>query len=218
MDILDLELFTSTLPQQVEFYTRLLGSAPYSATSDHAQFMVGTSRLTFKQTLMPLVGCYHFAFDIPENHFDEAEQWIRQYVSLIADEAGAETFYSENWDAHNLYFYDPAGNIVELIARHTSSTTSERRFTSHSMLSISEIGIAADDVATQVAHIQALTGAIPYRWSGNPTFTPVGDEHGLLIVVQRGRTWFPDTGKPAEHLPVHVTVTNGQSPYRLSFQ
>ena len=217
MHILDLHLFTSALVGQRDFYAHLLDRSPLISTAEWVSFQVGSSRLTFEQAPAVLPGSYHFAFNIPENQFEAAKTWTRRYVTLLTDETGADAFYSENWDAHYLYFYDPAGNIVELIARHTLSNASDAPFSGQSLLNISEIGIAAGDVAAQVAHIQACTGAAPYRWSGNPAFTPVGDEHGLFIVVQQGRIWFPDTGLPAVHLPITVAVENENRSCTLSF-
>lgn len=217
MHILDLRLVTSALQQQRDFYAHLLDRPPAAATAEQTTFQVGGSRLSFEQTPSELPGKYHFAFNIPENQFEAAKTWARKYAPLLSDETGADAFYSTNWDAHYLYFYDPAGNIVELIARHTLPNASEAAFSAQSLLSISEIGIAADDVASQVAELQARTGAAPYRWSGNPAFVPVGDEHGLFIVVQRGRIWFPNTGLPAVHLPIRVAVENENRSCTLSF-
>ncbi len=126
-------------------------------------------------------------------------------------------FHSSDWDADNLYFYDPAGNILELIARHTLDNKSNKAFNAQSLLNISEIGIATNDVAKQVEAIQAQINVNPYRWSGELGFAPVGDEHGLFIVVKHGRIWFPDTGVPAEYLPVNVTVEQNGRVKELSF-
>lgn len=217
MHIRELQLVTSVLPQQCEFYARLLGAPPATATAERASFQVGASLLTFVQTAKPLPGSYHFAFNIPENQFEAAKTWACGFLDLLTDEAGADSFYSHNWDAHYLYFYDPAGNVVELIARHTLPNASDKAFSGQSLLGVSEIGLAADDVARQVAELQNRTGAAPYRWSGNPVFAPVGDEHGLFIVVQRGRIWFPDTGLPAVHLPITAVVENASRFCTLSF-
>ncbi len=217
MKILDLRLATSAIQQQRDFYAHLLDSPPATATAERVCFQIGGSRLTFEQAPSELPGKYHFAFNIPENQFEAARSWTRRRLPLLTDETGADAFYSENWDAHYLYFYDPAGNVVEFIARHTLPNASDDAFSAQSLLGISEIGIAADDVASQVAELQAYTGATPYRWSGNPAFAPVGDEHGLFIVVQRGRIWFPNTGLPAVHLPITVTVETGTEPCTLSF-
>ena len=133
-------------------------------------------------------------------------RWTRERVSLVKDTSGEEVFRFDRWDADALYFYDPAGNLLELIARHTLGNEREGAFDAHSLLNISEIGIVAHDVAEQVKDIQKQLDIEPYKASVNAEFTPVGDEYGLLIVVKEGRIWFPDTSISAERLPVTTVV------------
>ena len=204
MLILNLQLVTSDLAAQREFYTRVFDCPLLSDTSDKIEFQVGASRLTFLRCVLPVTGPYHFAFNIPENQFVEATQWLRQHVALISDETGRELFYSDGWNAHMVYFYDPAGNIVELIARHTLPSTSQQPFRGQSLLGISEIGIAAQNVPEQAAAIAARGNTSVYRGAGSDTFSAVGDEHGLFIVVKPGRIWFPTTDKAAQPLPITV--------------
>ncbi len=217
MHLQEIQIATFALPEQLAFYARLFGAPLQPTSARQTSFQVGASRLTFKHPDVVLPGVYHYAFNIPENQLDEAKLWVRQYASLLTDGDGTDTFYSENWDAHMVYFYDPAGNILELIARHTLQNATKAPFNAQSILNISEIGIATEDVAAQVADLQALTGAEKYHWSGNPAFTPVGDAYGLCIVVQRGRVWFPDTGKPAEHLPITAVVGTKAQSLTLNF-
>jgi len=207
MHILHLQLATTALEQQHAFYTQVFGFPVISTTADAITLQVGASQLTWTQATDPLPGSYHFAFNIPTNQFAAAKRWLHQQVGLLTDATGADEFYSEDWNADMLYFSDPAGNIMELIARHTLANASELPFSRPSILNISEIGVAAEDVPHEVAVIRHQTGAPIYNEPGSDTFTPVGDEHGLLIVVQRGRVWFPDTGKPAEHLPITAIIT-----------
>lgn len=216
MHILELEIATAALPKQRDFYTRLLG-APQTVTADRLSFQIGRSRLTFAATPAAPSGSYHFAFNIPGNQFEEAKVWLRQHALPMTDEAGNDEFHSAAWDAHMLYFRDPDGNIAELIARHTLRSVSDLPFSGRSLLNISEIGIVTEDVAAQVAHLQESTGAVSYQWSGNPAFTPLGDENGLFIVVQHGRVWFPSVDVTARHLPVKVRVATGTGARTLSF-
>ena len=208
MQIQDLHLATPDLSLQHAFYAQTLGLPALQATPESVTFRVGASRLTFAAAAGRPI--YHFAFNIPENQFDAAVDWLRRRVPLIADSAGTDIFYSEGWNAHNVYFYDPGGNIVELIARHDLPGATDRPFDAASLLNISEIGIAADDVPAQVAAIQERVDAPPFRGPGSDTFTPLGDDEGLFIVVQRGRIWYPETGKPAEHVPITMVVHDGK--------
>lgn len=218
MQIHKLRLATNcSLTTLADFYTTLLDNIPVEQTDAQLTLQVGSSLLTFDYVSTALAMRYHFAINIPANQFDAAKEWIADYAPLIQSDSGEDTFHSENWDADMLYFYDPAGNILELVARHTLANTSNAAFNSRSLLSISEMGIASDDVAAQISDIQARTGAALYRWSGNAAFAPVGDEQGLFIVLERGRIWFPDTGVAAESLPVSAVVENNGRTVTLTF-
>ena len=210
MHIFNLKLLAANIKAQEEFYTKVFNFPLLESSTEKIEFQVGSSRLTFLQALAFETGPYHFAFNIPENHFDEATEWIRQYVPLIPDATGIDTFYSESWDAHMLYFYDPAGNIVELIARHTLPSTSQQAFSRESILCVSEIGIATDDVNAEVALIVERSKISVYRGAGSENFSALGDENGLFVVVKQGRIWFPETGKAANPLPITV-ITKGAS-------
>lgn len=217
MQIHELRLATTAVEAQHAFYRDTLGLPIFQHTSGQTGFQAGATRLIFEQSNLPLAGVYHFAFNIPTNQFEAAQTWITARVPLLADETGNTVFHSEAWNADMLYFADPAGNIVELIARHTLANTSTAPFGTQSILNISEIGIATADVAAQVATLQAQLGVDVYQGVGHPMFTPVGDENGLLIVVGRGRIWFPDTGKPAEHVPIHAVVQGQKGVVNLAF-
>lgn len=217
MRIHHLWLFTDRLAELKAFYAGVLELPVLEETPEAVTFGVGTSRLTFEQAQGGTGPFYHFAFNVPEHRFAEARAWAQQRVALIRDAQGRDAFCSENWKAHMLYFYDPAGNIGELIARHTLPSHSDEPFSSRSLECLSEIGVTTDDVPATVARLRQRTGAALYHAELNDTFVPVGDEHGLFIVVRRGRVWFPDTGKPAQPAPLRVVVAGpGGEPLTLS--
>jgi catechol 2,3-dioxygenase-like lactoylglutathione lyase family enzyme len=217
MQICDLQLVTPALIQQYDFYTRVLDFVVLQETPDMFVVQAGVSRLTFTRTSNARIGIAHVAFNIPENQFPAAKQWLRERTPLLRDAKGADEFFIEGWDAHTLYFTDPDGNLLELIARHTLSLTSDRPFSGQSIVNISEIGIATEDVLAQVAAIEERIGAAVYRGPGSDSFTPVGDEEGLFIVVKRGRMWFPDTGIPAEQIPITVVTATAEAPTTWHF-
>ena len=62
-----------------------------------------------------------------------------------------------------------------------------------------------------------MAGAPVYRGQPDATFTPLGDEHGLLILVPQGRVWYPNTGQPAQALPLAVRVEGAGAPATLEF-
>jgi catechol-2,3-dioxygenase len=216
MKIIELELITSDIPAQYEFYTQVLGIPMLATTYGVFRLLVGESRLTFRQAPQDWQGCYHLAFTIPTNQFDAAKSWITARVPLLTDSAGNDTFFGTNWNIHSLYFADATGNILELIARHTLANESDEPFRGLSLLSISEIGIVTDDVHATARMLQTETG-ITYYDSGNEQFAALGDDQGLLIVVERGRIWFPETSQqPADDSPLTVVVeTAPGTRYRL---
>jgi hypothetical protein len=56
-----------------------------------------------------------------------------------------------------------------------------------------------------------------YRSSHSAEFAAMGDGHGLLILVKRGRVWFPETGVAADTYPVSVVVSGPRGEmYRIS--
>jgi catechol 2,3-dioxygenase-like lactoylglutathione lyase family enzyme len=217
MQICDLQLVTSALDQQYDFYTRVFGFAVLQQTQDMFVLQAGASRLTFTRTSNTRTGIAHFAFNIPENQFPAAKQWLQDRTPLSRNTNGVDEFFFEAWNAHALYFTDPDGNILELIARHTLPSASDRPFSGQSILNISEIGIVTEDVPAQVAAIEARIGATVYCGPGSDSFTPVGDEEGLFIVVKCGRMWFGDIGKPAERIPISVVTGTTEEPTTWHF-
>jgi catechol-2,3-dioxygenase len=205
MRIIELYLQTTDLSRQRDFYQDALGLAT-RIEREELLVQAGVTRLVFTQASGGLGGVYHFAFNIPQNRFDEAKAWLSRRLPLIKNNTGMDSFAFENWNAHSLYFLDAAGNILEFIARHNMANDSNEPFRERSILSISEIGLASDDVEATVKMLQAGLGVGIYDGEGSDTFTAVGDEDGLLIVVKEWRIWFPDTGQPAKLLPVAVSV------------
>jgi catechol 2,3-dioxygenase-like lactoylglutathione lyase family enzyme len=199
MQIQEMFLSTPDLAVQKDFYQNVL-KLPITVENDQQfTFKAGTTQLIFQQG--PVDGVYHFAFNVPENQMAAAREWLS--VPLIKANDGRDEFFSESWNSHSVYFYDPAGNILELIARHTLPDASTESFSEKSLLNISEIGVAVADVSAFTA-----SSGLPSYGGSSPEFSPIGDENGLLIVVKIGRQWFPDTGKHALEIPLRAVITS----------
>jgi catechol-2,3-dioxygenase len=203
MNIDKLTLHSAQLPAQERFYGDALG-LPTNHSTSGLTVKIGPGILEFLQS-EGFAGRYHFAFNIPRNGFALAEDWLKARVELIADASGRTRFHTDEWNADNLYFYDPQGNIVELIARHELENDSSDSFSAASLLEISEIGLAAPNASKLVQWFADVLRVRTYK-SFSDSFAPIGDAHGLVIAVQQNRIWFPDTGIPAEILPVQITL------------
>ncbi len=211
MRLLEVELYSPEPAALQEFYAGVLG-LPTRPSPGGLTVQVGRTRLAFV-TGPPLPGPYHLAFDVPERRFDAAYTWLKARTPLLGD-GQTDRFFSHDWDAHMLYFTDPDGNILELIARHTRPQPPGDDPASPLLLHVSEVGLAVSDVPATLGQLGEALGLEGYQ-DGSDRFAPVGTPDGLLIVVARRRPWFP-TAVLAEPLPVRLLI---QSPRagRLSF-
>ncbi|MDX2161543.1 MAG: hypothetical protein SF162_09480 [bacterium] len=204
MRIHDLILPAASLAAAQHFYAETLGLPATHDANAGLIVQVGHSRLIFRETAGG--GRFHFAFNIPHNQIEAGAAWVQQHAPLIENENGERFNHFRSWDAHAVYFFDALGNVVELIARHTLDNAQDAPFSAASLLSISEIGLASDDVIADASTYRDRLGAAFYLDAATDTFTAVGDPHGLLIVVSTAREWYPFTGVPAHDLPLDVVA------------
>jgi catechol-2,3-dioxygenase len=189
--ILELRLEADALEEQKAFYSRALGLPLVAESADQFTVHAGATRLTFTRAPAGR-STYHFAFNIPENKLAAAKEWLAERTLVLRGKDGREVFHYESWNAHGLYFHDPAGNVAELIARHDLPNARPGPFAAGDILYVSEIGLVVDDVPATVRALEAALGLAVYR-SGGAEFAAVGDEHRLLILTRRGRDWWGDT-------------------------
>jgi len=205
MDITYLELPTKDLQAQRYFYADVLG-LPVDLSADQLDVQAGKTLLVFTHADSDFDGAYHFAFNIPENQFSAAKQWIATRVPLLADTDGTDEFSSESWNSNSLYFKDVAGNVLEFIARHDLKNTVNSNFDNRQILNISEIGLPSEDVVAFANALCSTLNISVFRQEPSETFTPVGDDNGLFILPIKNRMWIPNSGVLAKLLPVHVKV------------
>jgi catechol-2,3-dioxygenase len=154
----------------------------------------GATRIRFEHGP---AACSHFAVNVPPQRFEEAVAWARERSHLIQDDVPFPA-----WRARAAYFFDPGGNLVELIAR-------ERAPGDELMLEVSEVGLPVADVGQAVAFLEAELG-LPDFSGDRRNFSAVGDDRGLFIVVPVGRSWL-FTEEPATDVPVRVTIEADRS-------
>ncbi len=152
---------------------------------------------------------YHFAFLVPGDRFEAALAWARDRVELLPDpETGEAVFDFTNWDAKAVYFHDPAGSIVELIAhRGIGEAGATGAFAPSELLGLSEIGLVCDPPSLAEAlerelGLEVWDGSV----EGEGRLAFVGAKARTLILCRAGRPWLP-TGRPAEAHPVEVTLS-----------
>jgi len=218
MQIKKLVLQTSYLKTLGEFYSSLLELPVKVIDEKKISMAIGSTELVFDETSVA-EPFYHFAITIPANKIKQAKTWLRNkkiellwitdYKNDIADFVG--------WHAKSVYFYDPAGNILELIARFDLNNKMNKIFSSKQFLSISEVGIVfpenkfderTKDLLEQY-HLSYFSKQPPL-----PQFRAVGDDEGLFVIVPEHRNWFP-TDKPAALYPHKAEFENAGKEYSL---
>jgi hypothetical protein len=192
------------LVKQKEFYSSLLG-LPAHLDGDSLHIQAGKTELIFKEQ-KDFDGGYHFCFNIPENKFTECKAWTLAKIPLLKDDKGNDEFTGGTWNSSSIYFKDSAGNILEFIARHDQKNATVEAFNSKHILQISEIGLPSQDVISFAKDLCSTLGVDVYRQDFNETFTPIGDEDGLLILPVENRIWYPNTGVSAKLLSVYAEV------------
>jgi hypothetical protein len=190
-----LELLTAApLAEMKSFYQQSLGLPVLEDRPDRLTVAAGATPIAFVPA-RPDGGrpFYHFAFNIPENKVRAARAWQLERSPLLPiparlrdPEYPDDVVNYSHWNAHSLFFFDPAGNVVEYIARHDLGNAADGPFTSSDILYASEIGLIVDDVPATAATLCGVVGVEQYR-DGSDQFTALGDERGLLLVMQRGR-------------------------------
>jgi hypothetical protein len=195
MQIKKIFLETARLNELKEFYYEVL-CLPLSSTENQDLVVhAGNSEIIFRQDSGNKHPIYHFAFNIPYNKIEAARLWLKEKINLIwIEDYQSEIAEFTNWKARSLYFFDPAGNILELIGRKEYPTGTENGFGSKDFLSVSEIGIvfSKEEYDNKIAEIMDLMELDYFsRQKPLPGFSAIGDDEGLLIAVFDDRKWYP---------------------------
>ena len=220
----EVEILTSTsLDEMRGFYVGKLGLRELDRGPERLALHAGTSRLVFRHRA-DTDATYHFAFNIPEDRILAARQWQLDRSPLIEPpknlrdaDMPEDVVFFRNWNAHSVFFWDPAGNVVEHIARHTLATPRVGRepFSAREILCVSEIALVSDDVERTAEELHDRLGLATYR-PPSSAFAALGDEEGLVLVMRRGRPAAFGQGPGREVFAVHIRLEQSRtSPYEV---
>jgi len=225
LEILKLKIDTKNFAESRIFWTENLGFEEVSSTASEFTVRVGSSLLTFKAfpfiPQFPRSPQYHFSLNIPSNQAENALEWLKNEGNKYSDGpsnpveiwesefTGAEIIRRDRYNAHSVFFKDPGGNVIELIARHNLNNQQEGIFNHSMILNISGVAIVTRDVKESAKRIRNTFDVIevPGTTSG---FKPLGSENGLIVLVVPGRSWEPTDSQSAESWPMEITVRHPQ--------
>ena len=218
MKIKSLVLETKDVERLAGFYEKILALVVVKSETEFS-VSIGLTTIRFKQSASQ-ESFYHFAINIPCNKIEEVKEWLSKKVKLLWIEDYKSVIADfVNWKAKSVYFFDAAGNIVELIARHELNNEVKEKFSSKHFLSISEIGLVFPQ-----KEIESKTTKLLQQFSLSyfdkqlpfPNFKAVGDDEGLFIIVTEDRHWYPTT-KTSGTYPLEIEFEQKGKNYEVSF-
>ncbi len=166
------------------------------------------TKLVWEQITETLNPVYHFAFNIPSNKIEDAFTWLKKRTALLwLDDYNGYVADFVNWHAKSVYFLDPAGNIVELIARFDLPDHSDEAFYPGLIRCISEIGLVfpPDSFDHDVNKLMEDHNLSYFsKQPPLPHFRAIGNDEGLFVIVPEHRIWFSTKDKPAGIYPIRL--------------
>ena len=188
MRILELTLPVSDVPTVAAYFRDVL-----QLPVEHDRVRIGWSTLHLQPTETPPAGGVHLAFNVPDNRFDAAQAWLRERSPLQQDSEGKAYFALESsWQSQSVYFTGPDDLVLELIGRKRLPASAQQgAFHGRELRCLSEVGLPSTDVPATQAAVEACFGLQPLS-AASPQFAPMGDDEGLLILVDATRRWFPE--------------------------
>lgn len=217
MQILELTLLTNNLPETKTFYERTIGFEKIEETDKTVSFSTGTSKLRFELTTHNYHPKYHFAFNIPQNKIEEAVKWTSARTKLAQTDNNSFVTNFEDWKAKAIYFFDNNRNILEFISRTDLNNPSNDEFSVKSVLNINEVGLVSEQplfTGTQI--IEKTKTSFFDKGSKSDAFAAVGNDHGLFVISNTNRNWYPTTER-SEKWKVRAKIKVGDNEFYLDF-
>ncbi|QIH77412.1 hypothetical protein GTN30_01860 [Macrococcoides canis] len=116
MNILSVQFETNIIPEIKKFYKSI--GFRVREIDDKLIINVQHSEIVFKRNeALMNESFYHFAIDIPPLQYNRIKASIKDKIELLIEEDNDEIYF-EHIDARSFYINDPAGNIVEFVARN----------------------------------------------------------------------------------------------------
>jgi len=176
-----------------DFYVNTLSMKLVREREDSFLVQVGDSFLSFeKGDEKPF---YHFACLMTAAAYEDAASRIPEKDVLHLGE-------SWKWEAKQIYFPDPDGNIVELLGIDDS-----KQNPSSDWLKIVEIGLPVPNIEEFKKELKAIKDT---HDGDSETFQFYGDQEGVLVLTKEGRPWYP-TDRGATIHPTTVEVESEEN-------
>ncbi len=233
-EIKELVLRARRLEQNRFFWETLLGftvvdsPSPSQYTLEIGNEEGKKTRLTFRPSNLPpdleatFFPQYHFTISIPTNQIEACLDWILSRKAINPDTTeeatiplwkdylnGAEIVRRNLYNSQSVFIQDPAGNVVELLARHDKPEIRDGAFNKDMFIGISEVGIVTRDIRKTAALLKDTFGADEVQGSSN-SFKPIGGATGLLKLIVPGKPWVPTDNELAVSHEMELTIRHSE--------
>ncbi|MDX8366267.1 VOC family protein [Cytobacillus sp. IB215665] len=194
MKIIELSMKTNNLEEMKKFYTDVLQMILIEENDQMFSVMAGKTRLNFEHDAQ--LPFYHLCFRTNDLYFQHLYKTLSKKDVLLPDEFGETSLF---WEGQQAYFYDPDGNILEVLVRPFNDDEEEP----FGWFDVGEIGMPSSSVRQMQ---EVLTPYVNDKMHGNgDNFAFYGDEFGVFVLVNEGRHWYP-TERPATIHPLEITI------------
>ena len=203
-----LRLQTAELAKLEKFYRKTMG---WAVEKDAGKLSVqaGATRIEFSKAPQGERPYYHIAWAIPSNRFEQGKAWLQERLKLLQGPDGRDEYHFTYARRRAVFFPDPAGNILELVARDDVGDKQHGRFTRDSILWVNHAGLTVTDMDAAIGSIRRELG-LQTRGRPSPTFTTLGDGNRHVLLVPTGRLWLPEMNREAEIFPAELTLRGAQ--------
>jgi catechol-2,3-dioxygenase len=215
-EIKKLALFVENPDASFHFWTEELGLDYTPLANGSFGLKLGSSQLVLKPVYYGAPK-YHFAINIPSNQIENALDWLinkdgkypdgpKNPVKIWTDsESGPQIIRRDLYNAHSVYFSDPAGNVIELIAKHELNNQQPGPFNKSMFLNISEVSVVTKDIRKAAELLENNFGVKQLEGSTS-SFKPVGGLNGYLVLIVPGRPLGPNPDVQAFPYEMEITV------------
>lgn len=184
-------LKTFHMNEMAAFYSSVLLLPILEQTAERFCVKAGTTAVCFEKSSSPAF--YHAAFAIASDSFAQCYARLQEQGCLLRDSDGEELFTSPTWQREQIYFEDPDGNIMEVLAIALPEKGEQQDGRGLAWLRLQEVGMPSPDLSVLASSFTGITNQFSAE---SESFRFYGDREGVFVLVKEGRPWFP-TDRPA---------------------
>ncbi len=222
--ILRVKLLATRLDAMAVFYSETMGW-PVARRGAALVVRAGGTEIVFEPSPGDDAPYYHLAWAIPSNKFSAGKVWLAGRTPILRHPDGRDEFHFRTARRRAVYFGDPAGNILELIARDDLGDIAAGGFGLGDLLYVNHAGLVVDDMSAAIRTISGSLGLEPTA-PPEPSFTKLGDAYRHVVLVPKDRLWLPKMNRGAEvfaaevvmHGPRAATLAFDRLPYQIAIE